>query len=323
MAPTLADILKQSQNPMQKAFMLDLLRYSDLLATVPLMGVDALQITDKRWQTLPGAGFRTVNGGYTESSGTVEDVMETLALLGGDVKIDKVADKVRPSIEKPIVTQMKMKAKAVAFAFNNAFINGDQGVDPDGFEGLKKRVSNMPARMTIDLAVATDSYKVLADAAHEQGFLDALHQAIKYVDGANRIYCNENTWVKFGSVLRALGLAYDVATLYDKTWNTFAGVPLVDVGLKSDKSTEIITSTEDPGDAGNDSTSIYVARMDETDGLAGIQLNGMPLDVYDPLNGAELSTGPQYLRRIDWAVGLRSPSQYCICRIKGFKMAAA
>jgi hypothetical protein len=150
-----------------------------------------------------------------------------------------------------------------------------------------------------------------------------MQQAIKYVDGATHIFMNENTWIKFGSVLRDLGVVYDIANLYDKRWQTFAGVPLIDVGLKGDKSTEIILSTEDPGDAGNDSTSMYVVRMDSDDGLRGIQLKGMDMQVYDPLNGNESESGPQYLRRIDWAVGLMNISNYSICRIKNFKMAAS
>ncbi|CAK0772544.1 conserved hypothetical protein [Gammaproteobacteria bacterium] len=293
------------------------------MASIPFKDVKGLQVSATRWQTLPSAGFRTYGGGYTESSGRTEDVSDTLALLGGDVKYDTVAEKVEAKSESPIVTQMKMKTKAVAFTFNDTFFNGDQGVNPDAFEGLKKRVSNMPARQTIDLASSTDSLKILASAANEKLFLDALHQAIKVVDGATHIFCNENTWIKFGSVLRDLGLSYNVVELYDRRWETFAGVPLVDVGLKSDKSTEIITSTEDPGDGGNDATSIYVARMDTDDGLCGIQLAGTSINVYDPLNGNEMEAGPQRLRRIDWAVGLTAPSQYSICRIKGFKMAAS
>lgn len=323
MTVSLADIAKASKEPMQKGFILDLLRHSELLAAIPFTGVDGLKVSDARWQTMPSAGFRKLNAGYTESTGTTEDVVETLALLGGDVKIDKVGEKVAVKKEKPLVTQMKMKSKAVAFTFNDYFINGDHGVDPDGFEGLKKRVAGMPSRQTINLASAGDSLKVLANATNEKTFLDALHQAIKYVDGATHIFCNETTYLKFGSLLRDLGLQYDLVEMYDRTWNSFNKVPLVDVGLKSDKSTEIITNTEDPGDAGNDATSIYLARVDKEDGLSGIQLNGMDIKVYDPLNGNELESGPQYLRRIDWAVGLTSPSQYSICRIKGFKMATA
>jgi len=322
-AINLNDIVKQTQDATQKAFILDLLRYSDMIGTLPFKTMTGLKITDKRWQTASSAGFRTLNGGYTPSNGTTEDVSESLALLGGDVQIDKVAEKVQPLGESVLATQMKMKAKAVAFTFNDTFINGDHGVDADAFEGLKKRNSNMPSRMTIDLAVATDSLKVLAGATQEKTFLDAFHSAIKFVDGATHIFVNENTWIKFGTVLRDLGLVYDVANLYDKIWNTFANVPLIDVGLKSDKSSEIISSTEDPGDAGNDATSAYVVRVDTDDGVCGLQLAGMDMNVYDPLNGNEKESGPQYLRRIDWAVGMRSPSQYSICRIKGFKMAAS
>lgn len=322
MAVGLQDIAKASANPMQKGLILDLLRYSDLMASIPFDTVDGLQVSGQRWQTLPAAGFRKINGGYTESTGTVEDVGETLALLGGDVKIDKVGEKINPRVEKPLVTQMKMKAKAVAFTYNNAFVNGDHGVDPDTFEGLKKRNSNMPARMTIDLSVSTDSLKVLADAAKEKTFLDALHQAVKYVDGATHIFLNENTYIKYGTLLRDLGLVYDLVNMFDRKWPSFDGVPLVDVGLKSDKSTEIITSTEDPGDGGNDATSAYVVRMDSDDGLRGIMLTGMDFQVYDPLNGNESESGPQYLRRIDAAVGLFNLSNYSICRIKGFRMAA-
>lgn len=320
---SLADVAKASKEPLQKGFILDLLRHSDLLSAIPFDNVDGLKVNGTRWQTMPSAGFRKYGSGYTESSGTTEEISETLALLGGDIKIDKIGEKVKALKESPLATNMKMKAKAVAFAFNDAFINGDQGTTPDSFEGLKKRVSNMPSRMTLDLAVSTDSLKVTASAANEKLFLDALHTAIKYVDGATHMFCNENTWIKFGSVLRDLGLVYDVATLYDRTWQTFSNVPLIDVGLKADKSTEIITSTEDPGDGGNDATSLYVVRMDGDDGLRGIQLNGMDMKVYDPLNGNEMEAGPQYLRRIDWAVGLFNLSQYSICRVKGFKMAAS
>lgn len=320
---SLADIAKQSAEPMQKGFILDLLRYSDLMGAVPFDTVDGLQVSGTRWQTLPSAGFRKLNAGYTESSGTVENVTETLALLGGDVKVDKVGEKVKSALESALTTNMKMKAKAVAFAFNNAFINGDHGVDPDGFEGIKKRVAGMPARQTIDLASSTDALKIKASATNEKLFLDALHEATKVVDGATHILMNEKTYIQFGSVLRDLGLAYNVVDLYGKTFPAFAGVPLVDVGLKADKSTEIITSTEDPGDGGNDATSIYVVRMDGDDGLRGIQLAGMGLNVYDPLNGNESEDGPQFIRRIDWAVGLFNLSNYSICRIKGFKMAAS
>ncbi len=323
MTTTLNDYFKQSRDPIQKGLMADLLRYSDLMKMVPIEDIEGLRISATRWQTMPSVAFRKYGAGYTESTGTVENFTETLAILGGDVKVDRLANK-GTFIEDPLVTQMQMKAKALAFKFNDTIINGDHATDADSFEGLKKRVSNMPSRQTIDLASSGDALKVLASSGNEHTFLDALHEAIKKVDGATAFLCNEATYLGLGKVLRRLGLLETRTDAYGNKWDSFSGVPLVDVGLKSDKSTEIITSTEDPGDGGNDGTSIYVARFDTDDGVRAIQLKGTKgPNVYDPLNGGEMEAGPQYLRRIDWPLGLFHKSQYSIARIKGFKMAAS
>lgn len=325
---TLVDYAKQSKDPLRKAFIQDLLRYSDLMGIVPFVPKPGLQVSGLRWQTLPATAFRRLGTGYTESTGTTEEVLETMVALGGDIKVDKFLTGNGNVVEDPLTTQSRMKLKSLAFTFNNAFINGDQAVDPDSFEGLKKRVSNMPARMTIDLSPgAGDSLKVLADAASEHKFVDAVHQAVKYVDGATHILCNETVHLGLGQVARRLNLFQILTDAYGRAWNSISSgsaiVPFVDVGLKSDKSTEIITNTEDPGDGGNDSTSIYVVRMDDDEGLHGITLEGHDFEVYDPLGGGEMEAGPQFLRRIDWGVGLFNLSQYVIARIKGFKMAAA
>lgn len=320
---TLNDYFKQSKDPMQKGLIADLLRFSDLMKIVPIEDVTGLRLSATRWSTMPSVAFRKYGGGYTESTGTTEQITETLAILGGDVKVDRLANK-GEFIEDPIVTQMNMKAKAMAFKFNDTLINGDHAVDADSFEGLKKRVSNMISRQTIDLAAAGDSLKVLASETNEQLFLDALHRALKRVDGGNAILVNETSYLGLGQILRRLKLNTTMTDAYDHTWDTFQGTKLVDVGLKSDKSTEIITDTEDPGDGGNDSSSIYVARFDTDDGVRAIQLKGAGgPTVYDPLKGGEMESGPQYLRRVDWPVGLFHKSQYTIVRIKGFKMAAS
>jgi len=85
MPVSLNDIAKASKEPSQKAFILDLLRYSDLLKAIPFQGVDGLQVAATRWNTMPSAGFRKLNAGYTESTGTTEEISETLSLLGGFV----------------------------------------------------------------------------------------------------------------------------------------------------------------------------------------------------------------------------------------------
>lgn len=201
-------------------------------------------------------------------------------------------------------------------------VNGDQAVDPNGFEGLKKRVSNMPARQTISLDSSGTPLSVFTSSTTEHQFVDAIHQAKKYCGGkATHLWCNEKTWLGLGQVARRLNLYQEITDALGRTWDTLAGLKFLDIGLKSDLSTEIITNTEDAGNGANDSTSIYVARVDSSDGLKGIQLAGTTPMAYDPLAGGEKESGPQKLRRIDWGVGLANLSNQCIVRVKGFKMA--
>jgi hypothetical protein len=64
-------------------------------------------------------------------------------------------------------------------------------------------------------------------------------------------------------------------------------------------------------------------RFDGEDGLRVIQLNGTDPTPYDPNNGGELETAPQFIRRIDWAVGLQQMGRYSVGVLNGFKMAAS
>lgn len=315
--------------PINKAFIADLLRFSPVMGEIPFTSVPGMQVSAIRWQTLPSGAFRTIGGGYTEGTGTTENLEETLYALGGDVKVDRLLTKATNVYEDPLVTQMKMKAKAIAFEFNRCFVAGSHAINADEFEGLTVRVSNEPTRMTLHLdasgAGTGDSLKVLASTANTNTFVDALAQADKYVEGATHCFMNEDTYLKIEAALRrttAPSLLSTAKDSFDREILSYRGIKFIDVGLQRDKSTEIIVSTEDPGDGGNDATSIYVVRIDSDDGLHGIQLEGTSPEPYDPLAGGELESGPQYLRRIDWAIGLMNVSNYAIARIRGFRMRA-
>ncbi len=319
MAVTLNDLAMVQPDPLKKAVLTDLLRQSKILQLVPIESVPGHKITQTRWQTMSTTSTRKIGGTWTENTGVLEQVQETMFVYGGEIKVDRLLTMDSTVIEDPLITQTKMKAQALAAAFNDSFINGDHASDPDVFEGLKKRVSNFPARMTIDLG---NPLLILADTASEHSFVDGLHELV-YKTGANALIMNENTYLGIGKVLRRLNLLSTVKDQYDRTWSEFAGAKLVDVGLKSNQSTEIITDTEDPGDGGADSTSIYGVRFDGDDGLRVIQLNGTTPEPYDPTNGTELETAPAFIRRIDWMVGLQTLGRYAVGRLHGFKVAAS
>jgi hypothetical protein len=319
MAVTLNDLAKQAATPLGKAIIEDLLRQSKILQLAPIESVNGLRINHARWSVLPSIATRAVNGAYTESTGTTEQVQETLHIYGGEIKVDRVLELDKTAVESPMTTQAKMKTASLAYKFNYDVIAGDHAVDPNQMEGLAKRVTNLPARMTINLESAGDTLKVLASAANENTFLDGVHELIHKTQ-ANCLLMNEATYLGFGQVLRRLSLNNTQKDNYDRIWEMFGGAKLVDVGLQSDQSSEIISSSEVAGDAGTDSTSIYGVRFDGEDGLRVIQLAGTSPE---PVDFGELQTQPQKMKRIDWAIGLQVIGKFAVGRLKGFKMAAS
>ena len=99
---------------------------------------------------------------------------------------------------------------------------------------------------------------------------------------------------------------------FERSIPTLWGSPVIDVGLKRDQSTEIITNTEVAGDSGADSTSIYAVAFNEQQGVVGIQLE--PMAIYDPNAGGESESKPVKKVRIDWWVGLAGFGSYGIAR---------
>jgi hypothetical protein len=318
MAVTLNELLKTAKTAYATMVIQDLLRQSKLLQLVPFADVSGLRVVGLRWQSLPATGKRKLNAGYTEATGTTENVEETLSIYGGDVGIDRIFTKVEALFVDQLTLQTQMLTESVTRSFNNDFINGDHGVDPDGFEGLKKRVSNMPARYTINLESGGVTLDVLASAANENKFIDALHKAKTYIGGEVDMWvCNETAKIGFGQTLRRLALLDTTQDNYERTWEVFAGGKIADVGLKADLATEIILTTEGTDSVG---TSIYGVKMGDETGLNGIQLGGTSPEPYDPLGGGEKEATPGYLRRMDWAIGLKNFSQnFSIVRVAGVK----
>jgi len=314
MAVTLNDAAKQMTDPLRKGILMNLIRYSDILALIPFEDVGALDSIAIRWQSLPEAAFRKINAGYGEGSGTTEQIVESVKGLGGDVDIDRVFEKVNNYIEDPGVTQTAMKTKATSFVFNQYFIQGSPTLDADGFYGLEYRVANLPARQLFALGTAGTPFDVTASDDNEHAFLDGLHRLNELVGGADAYFCNFDMRLGVGRALRRVGLLDTSQDQFDRTIYAFGGKPIVDVGLQRDQTSEIITDTEDPGDGGDDTTSIYAVKFGTDDGLIGIQLDA--LEAYWVGGDAhELESKPVKRLRIDWWVGLAGFGSYYAARM--------
>jgi len=326
MPVTLAQLAKVETQPLRKYVLENMIRTARVMEILPFENVDSLRSIAVRWQTLPAVAFRAIGGTYTASEGDVEQVWESVYILGGRIQWDRVFEKVKNTIVDPKKLQTDMKLKSLALTINDYFINGQLAVDPLGFEGLKTRIAAMPSRQTI-YAVASGSAALdpTASVANGRRFFDCLEEAHYKTNSGDcsGLFLNEGLYYGLGKVARYIaaagGLWLDVTKdSFERQIVTYKGAPLIDVGLKKDQSTEIITATENDG-TGAIGTSVYMASFNMEQGVTGIQLG--PLETYDPWNGGEDANSPQHELRVEWVLGLAGFGSYGATRIRNVESA--
>ena len=318
MAYTLAQLTKLEADPLKKYVLTNLLREIKVMDVLPFETVNSLRTAALRWRQLPSVAFRNLNADYTEdTTGDVEEVWESLYILGGLVKFDRVFGKVGDTIKDPKQLQMDMKLKSLALTFNDYFINGDLASDALGFEGLKKRIAGSPTRQTVQTGGAVSAYDVTASAAAVNRFWTDVEKAYRRCNNGtvSAMFCNEDMLLGFGRSLRYInsggGQFLDVTKdNFDRTVVNYKGTPIYDMGLKADQSTEIITDTETDADGTHSvSTSVYYASFNMEQGITGVQLG--PLEVI-PDAKKDVATAEQTL--IEWVLGLAGFGSYGIVR---------
>lgn len=320
MSYTLAQYAKLVTDPAKKYIIQNLIRDMKAQDVLPYHDVDSLKTTALRWRVLPTApAFRDLNSDYTEDTGgDVEEVWESLYVLGGLVKFDRVYRKLSNTIIDPHKLVLDMKLKSLALSWNDYFINGDHATDVLGFEGLKKRISLMPTRQKIS-AGNSDSVglNVTASAANVNLFWTKVEQAHRYCNNGNvnAIFCNEDMLLGFGRSLRYINSAGGqfldfTKDNFERQQMTYKGVNIYDMGLKKDQSTEIIANEADGAGSAAVAVSIYFASFNEEQGIVGIQLGALEIEEDAK---KDVATAKQTL--IEWVNGLAGFGSYGLTRI--------
>lgn len=304
MALTLAESAKLSQNELQRGVVETFIEESPVLDRIPLMDIEGNAYAYNTEATLPGIEFRAVNSAYTESTGTVNQATESLVILGGDADVDRFIVRTRGNLNDQRAIQTRMKVKAAAYKYQDAFINGDTGVDANSFDGLKKRLTG-----TQVIDAGTNGIPVLGNGGTDvHAFLDQLDALIGAVPGKpDALYMNRLIRSKILSGLRrvnqyvtAADAPRDIAGLPGMAVPTYNDVPLLDIGTKAD-GTDIIGVDETQGTA-SDSSSIYAVKFGRGEGdqaITGLTNGGV--DVEDL---GELQEKPAYRTRIEFYCGV-------------------
>lgn len=318
MAWTLAEFAKIEKDDLRSSVLDTLLWENALSELVPWDTIGKLSTGVIRYQDLPSVGFRKINDTFDESTGTFEQATETIAIMGGYIDTDKVIAKASNTIADARAIQQNMMVKALSYKFNDLFINGSRLSDNESYDGLAKRIDEINTAgytsQYVDFADTTDK-GILRDSATSQLFLDALNTVMHSIAGhkPDCLLMNSKMFLALNSLLRREKLLDTSRDFFDRQISVYSGARLIDVGVKADQTTEIITNTETLGD-GTHETSIYAVKFGIGEFLWGIQ--EYPMEVDDK---GLLESKPVYRTEIDWPLGLAMANPRSVARLYGIR----
>ncbi|OTA27234.1 hypothetical protein B9G54_01565 [Alloscardovia macacae] len=314
MAITLAESAKLSTDALTQGVLETFVQSSPVLDRIPFIEIQGNSYAYNMEATLPGVAFRDVNEAYTESTGVVNQKSERLYILGGDADVDRFIEQTRSNLNDQRAVQTTLKVKALSYAFQDAFFNGDTSVNAKGFDGLKKRLTGKQV-----LDAGTNGLPVLGSSNTDiHKFLDKLDELLASVDGIDEtngaIYANSAILSKIRSAGRHISadllIGEDITGKRVTMWN---GIPILDAGNKPDGNA-ILPVNETQGTAQNTS-SLYAVRYGQGEGetgVAGLTNGGVQVD-----DLGLLQDKPVYRTRVELYAGLAVFGGKAAARLKG------
>lgn len=259
---------------------------SDILQALPFTNIQGNALKYSREETLPGIGFRGVNGSYTESTGIVNPVTETLVIAGGDLDVDKfIVDTMGSDIRG---AHEAMKIKALAGRWTKEFLKGDNETDPTVFSGLQARIQGDQ----LISAGATDGGEPLS--------LGKLDELIDAVDNPTGLIMNKAMRRRLTAAARntSVGgfISFDVDA-FGQQIARYNDLPIL-IADKDNEYNDILSFTEASAGATPTATSIYCVSM-AADGVSGLQNGGI-----NARDLGELEDKPAFRTRVEWYSGL-------------------
>lgn len=280
MAVTLAQAAVLSENDLQRGVLEIFVQESAVLDRIPFLEIEGNAYAYNQEATLPGVAFRSVNEAYVESTGTVNQLTESLVILGGNADVDRFIQKTRSNLNDQRAVQTRLKVKAMSYKFQDTVFNGDVTVDTKSFDGLKKRLTGGQV-----ISAGTNGIPILGNGTTDPHVfmdkLDELLAAVPGITGANgALYMNSSLLAKIRSAGRRVGgvdlVREDITQKRVLTWN---GIPMLDPGNNL-AGTAVLPQTETQGSS-SIASSIYAVKYgeDETDGgVTGLTNGGVMVD---------------------------------------------
>tara|TARA_R110002096_G_C14661938_1_gene728459 strand:- start:52635 stop:53570 length:936 start_codon:yes stop_codon:yes gene_type:complete len=303
MALTLIEAAKLHSGDVIRSAMIEIFAMNDdLLANMPFDSIEGNALRYNREDTLPGVAFRGLNESYTESTGVINPLTESLVIAGGDLDVDKFLVDTMGADQRS--SQEAMKAKKLAHTIGDKMIKGDSSVDPREFDGLQVRLTG--PQIVEAIGTPTDGGDPLS--------LEKLDEAIDATDDPNFLYMSKAMRRKLTVANRTVGVAGTVTFAKDafgRPVTMYNDLPILIADRNSDVFTTLAFDELGSTGATATATSMYVLSLREGM-LQGIQ-NGV-MDVRDL---GELESKSVLRTRVEWYPGMTLLHPRAATRLRG------
>ena len=228
------------------------------------------------------AQFRKLNGKYTASAATKQEFEAALAIMGGEVELDRVLNKTAGKFDN-LAYQIEEHIKAVVSLFHYTLINGDAvttaATDHPEFEGLDSMLAGTSTEFNAGGSIDLSTITALKNNADE--FYEALTLLIKSTQ-ADALLLNTQMITKIQTVARILGYKTETEEAFGKKVTSIDGVRFMDMKNHYTVSGGIAVPNS-VVKVNEGSTDIYAVKFDVNDGFHGISLAGSAvIDKYLP-----------------------------------------
>lgn len=206
--------LEQARNLSQSKltqFVIDEFRTSPLLDmltfdnTVKPQGGKTLAYVYNRITTQAGAAPRKINEEYVPSEAATTQKVVNLKVFGGSFEIDRVIADNEEQVLDLVELQVQEKTKSTIALFNDMFINGDEAVNAESFDGLSKALAGTDTE--VNAAAEIDLSSSAAIDTNWKAFLDGLRRVRAKLNGApSIILMNTDMFGVFQSVMDRAGI---------------------------------------------------------------------------------------------------------------------
>jgi hypothetical protein len=304
MPQTLIEYAKGTQDPILSGIIETFARTSAIMDALPFKSISGNALAYNQESVLPGIGFRGINKAYSESVGVLLPLTEKIKIMGGDMDTDKALVKMYGPGRR--ATDIQMQAKAQALKFTKEFFDGDEATDPEGFNGVNKRI--------------TGAQIIQADGSGTAGAVLKKNHLLQMIDASDE-KPDLLVWGKaFDRQVDNLYAGSNILSTDKNQWGQrikmFDGIP-VGIVDKDHLGNVVLDFDETVGTSSGICASAYAFKFGIDSAVCGLQ-NGAP----EGVDLGEIDAKPVFRYRLEWLIGMAMFHPRCASRLVGVTKAS-